>query len=555
MSRLTQPTRSNGTLFRRLSQQAHELDLRFQAASGLRRQLNKVFPSNWGFLLGEIALYSFVILIVTGVYLAYFFDPSMTEVTYHGSFTNLRGVQMSRALESTLDISFDVRGGLFARQLHHWAALIFMCAIVVHMFRIFFTGAFRRPREVNWTIGILLFICGMFEGFIGYSLPDDLLSGTGLRIASGILLSVPVVGTWLHWILFGGMFPGTVIIPRFYLFHVFVLPALIAALVAVHLAIVWYQKHTQYPGAGRTERNVEGVRIMPSFAVKSSGLFFVVTGVLAIMSGVFQINSIWNFGPYIPGKISAGSQPDWYMMWPDGMGRLWPPWEVYLGPYTIPAAFFPFVLGMGLVFTLALLYPMLERKLSGDEAHHNLLQRPRDCPVRSGLGAMAIAFFLVVLLSGMNDIIAFVFNLSLNMTTWAGRLGVLLAPPIAYYVTYRVCLGLQRADREVLEHGVETGIVRRLPHGEFIEVHQPLGPVDEHGHAEPLSYQGAPVPKKMNKLGAGGRPVPGSLLIPDPATETDALDRAREQQAEHAGEAPETAVERAARGAQQGREE
>ncbi|GAA0530683.1 ubiquinol-cytochrome c reductase cytochrome b subunit [Saccharopolyspora subtropica] len=518
------------------------MDVRFRMASGMRRQLNKVFPSNWSFLLGELALYSFVVLLVSGTYLAYFFDPSMAEVTYDGVFTNLRGVEMSRAFESTLDISFEVRGGLFARQIHHWAALIFMTAIVAHMFRIFFTGAFRRPREVNWTIGILLFILGMFEGFVGYSLPDDLLSGTGLRIASGILLSIPVIGTWLHWLLFGAEFPGDEIIPRFYLFHVFVLPGLILGLVAVHLAIVWYQKHTQYPGVGRTESNVDGVRIMPSFAVKSTGLFFVVTGVLAIMSGIFQINPIWNFGPYLAAMVSSASQPDWYMMWTDGMGRLWPPWEVYLGSYTIPAPFFPLVLGLTLVFTIALAYPLLERKLSGDEAHHNLLQRPRDVPVRTALGAMAIAFFMVVLLSGVNDIIAFVFGLSLNMTTWAGRLGVLLVPPIAYYVTYRICLGLQRADREVLEHGVETGIIRRLPHGEFIETHQPLGPVDEHGHPVPLPYQGTPVPKKMNQLGAAGRSVPGSLLRPDPREETEALDRGRAEQARREAVSTETEV-------------
>ncbi|KAA5834536.1 cytochrome bc complex cytochrome b subunit [Saccharopolyspora hirsuta] len=532
MSRLTQPTKPESRFAASLRRQADEVDLRFRLAAGVRRQLNKVFPSNWSFMLGEIALYSFIVLLLTGTYLAWFFDPSMTEVVYDGKFTNLRGIPMSRAFESTLDISFDVRGGLFARQLHHWAALIFMAAIVVHMFRIFFTGAFRRPREVNWTIGILLFFAGMFEGFIGYSLPDDLLSGTGLRIASGILLSVPVIGTWLQWILFGAEFPGTEIIPRFYMIHIFLLPGVILGLIAVHLAIVWYQKHTQYPGKGRTESNVDGVRIMPVFAVKGSGLFFMVTGVLAIMSGIFQINAVWNFGPYNASMVSAASQPDWYMIWTDGMGRLWPPWELYLGPYTVPAVFFPLIIGLGLVFTIAIIYPMLERKLSGDDTHHNLLQRPRDAPVRTSLGAMAITFFLVVLASGANDIIAFMFGLSLNMTTWAGRIGVLVLPPIAYFVTYRICLGLQRTDREVLEHGVETGIIKRLPHGEFVEVHQALGPVDEHGHPQPLPYQATPVPKKMNQLGAAGHSVPGSLLVPDPREETEALAQARREQAE-----------------------
>ncbi len=510
--------------------QADELDQRYQMASGMRRQMNKVFPTHWSFLLGEIALYTFILLLLTGTYLAWFFDPSMTEVTYNGTFTNLRGVEMSKAYASALDISFEVRGGMFARQVHHWAALLFTAAIVLHMFRIFFTGAFRRPRETNWMIGIGLFVTAMFEGFTGYSLPDDLLSGTGVRIASGITLSVPVIGTYAHWLLFGGEFVGDEIVQRFYMIHIFLLPGIILGLVAVHLALVWYQKHTQFPGLARKESNVVGVRIMPVFAVKAGGFFAVVVGVTAIMGGIFQINPIWNFGPYNASQVSAASQPDWYMMWTDGMGRLWPPWEVYLfGEVMIPAPFFPLILGMGLVFTIAAAYPMIERKLSGDDAHHNLIQRPRDVPVRTGLGAMAITFFVIVLLSGANDVIAFKFDIALEAMTWMGRIGVLIGPPIAYYAAYRICIGLQRADRAVLDHGLETGIIRRLPHGEFIELHQPLGAVDDHGHAEELPYQGAPVPKKMNKLGAAGRPVPGSLLWPDPSEETEALDRAEHE--------------------------
>ncbi|MFC7344104.1 cytochrome b [Saccharopolyspora griseoalba] len=532
MSSITTPTKGESKLYSRAAEAADELDSRYRMAPGMRRQLNKVFPTHWSFLLGEIALYTFILLLITGTYLAFFFDPSMAEVEYQGAFTNLRGVEMSRAFESALNISFEVRGGLFARQLHHWAALLFMAAIVAHMLRIFFTGAFRRPRETNWMIGVTLFILGMFEGFTGYSLPDDLLSGTGVRIASGIAMSIPVVGTWIHWILFGSEFPGTDLIPRFYLFHVFLLPGLILGLVAAHLALVWYQKHTQFPGVKRTENNVVGVRIMPVFAVKAGGFFALVTGVCAIMAGVFQINPIWNLGPYIASQISAASQPDWYMIWTDGSSRLWPAWEVYLGPFTIPAVFFPTVLFMGMIFTVAIFYPAIERKLSGDDAHHNLLQRPRDNPVRTSLGAMALTFFMILMISGVNDIIAFEFNISLNAMTWAGRIGLLVLPPIAYYFTYRLCLGLQRSDREVLEHGVETGIIKRLPHGEFIEVHQPLGPVDDHGHPEPLPYQGAPVPKKMNQLGAAGKPVEGSLLKPDPQEETEALERARHE-AEH----------------------
>ncbi|QUH01235.1 ubiquinol-cytochrome c reductase cytochrome b subunit [Saccharopolyspora erythraea] len=533
MSSITTPTKSESAAYKKAATAADELDQRFQFAKGMRRQLNKVFPTHWSFLLGEIALYTFILLLLTGVYLTLFFDPSMEEVVYDGVYRNLQGVEMSKAFASTLDISFEVRGGLFIRQLHHWAALIFVASMMAHMARIFFTGAFRKPRESNWTIGALLLILGMFEGFFGYSLPDDLLSGTGIRATlSGIVLSIPLLGTWLHWALFGGEFPGMEIIPRLYVLHVLLIPGIMLGLIAAHLALVWYQKHTQFPGVRRKESNVVGIRIMPTFAVKGGSLFAVVTGVLAIMSGIFQINPIWNLGPYNASQVSAASQPDWYLAWADGILRVWPAWELYLGPYTVPPVFFAGAIGMGILFTLLIAYPAIERKLTKDDAHHNLLQRPRDVPVRTSLGMMALTFFMVLMISGNNDVIAFVFNISLNAMTWFGRLGLLLLPPIAYYLTYRICLGLQRADREVLEHGVETGIIKRLPHGEFIEIHQPLGPVDEHGHPEELPYQGAPVPKKMNKLGAAGHPVPGSLLKPDPQEETEALERALHEDAE-----------------------
>ncbi|TKG71491.1 cytochrome bc1 complex cytochrome b subunit [Prauserella endophytica] len=528
MSSLTTPTKGSSALQRHAAAAGDNADRRYVAAKGLRHQMNKVFPTHWSFLLGEIALYSFIVLILSGVYLTLFFDPSMEEVVYNGPYQNLQGIEMSRAFESTLEISFEVRGGLFIRQVHHWAALIFVAAMMVHMFRVFFTGAFRRPREANWVIGALLLILGMFEGFFGYSLPDDLLSGTGIRATlSGIVLSVPVAGTWLHWALFGGEFPGTVIVPRMYALHILIIPGIMLALVAVHLALVWYQKHTQFPGVRRKETNVVGVRIMPVFAVKAGAFFAVVTGFTALMSGLFQINAVWNLGPYNPSQVSAGSQPDWYLAWADGILRIWPAWELYIGNYTVPPVFFAGAIGMGILFTVLIAYPFIERKLSKDTGHHNLLQRPRDAPVRTSLGVMAITFFMVLEMSGFNDIIAYTFDISLNATTWAGRIGVLIAPPLAYYITYRICLGLQRSDREVLEHGVETGIIKRLPHGEFIEIHQPLGPVDGHGHPVELEYQGAPVPKKMNKLGTAGQPVAGGWLSPDPAEETAALEAAR----------------------------
>ncbi|MTE14041.1 cytochrome bc1 complex cytochrome b subunit [Nocardia aurantiaca] len=499
--------------------QANEIDERYRVAAFAKRSINKVFPTHWSFLLGEIALYAFIILLLSGIYLTLYFDPSMSETVYQGAYQPLRGVTMSRAYETALNISFEVRGGLFVRQVHHWAALLFASSIIIHLFRIFFTGAFRKPREANWVIGSLLLILAMFEGFFGYSIPDDLLSGTGLRAAfGGITMGLPVIGTWMHWLIFGGDFPGTIIIPRLYIAHVLLLPGIILALIAAHVALVWYQKHTQFPGPGRTEKNVVGARIIPVFAADQGAFFAFTLGVVAIMGGVFQINPIWNLGPYNPSQVSAGSQPDFYMMWTDGMARLMPPWELYLGRYTVPAPVWVALI-MGVVFVVLIAYPWIEKRLTGDTARHNLLQRPRDVPVRTAIGAMAIAFYMVLTLACVNDILALKFNISLNATTWFFRIALLLAPPIAYFVAYRFCIGLQRSDRAVLEHGVETGVIKRLPHGEYIEVHQPLGPVDSHGHPIPLEYQGAPVPKKMAKLGSAGKPGTGSFLRADPASE------------------------------------
>jgi ubiquinol-cytochrome c reductase cytochrome b subunit len=513
------------------ARQGDAIDSRYHPSAAVRRQLNKVFPTHWSFLLGEIALYSFIVLLITGVYLTLFFDPSMAEVTYDGVYQPLRGVSMSKAYESTLDITFEVRGGLFVRQVHHWAALLFAASIMVHLARVFFTGAFRRPREANWVIGSLLLILAMFEGFFGYSLPDDLLSGTGIRAAlSSITLGMPVIGTWLHWALFGGDFPGDILIPRLYAIHILIFPGIMLALIGLHLAMVWFQKHTQFPGPGRTESNVVGVRVMPVFAVKSGAFFAMTVGVLGLMGGLLQINPIWNLGPYKPSQVSAGSQPDFYMMWTDGLIRLWPAWEFYIGDYTIPSAV-AVALIMGLVFIVLTIYPFIEQKVTGDRAHHNLLQRPRDVPVRTAVGAMAISFYIVLTFSAMNDIIAYKFHVSLNATTWIGRIGMVVLPAVVYYVTYRWCIALQRSDREVLEHGVETGIIRRLPTGAYLELHQPLGPVDEHGHPIALEYQGAPVPKRMNKLGSAGAPGSGSFLSADPADEHEAL-----TEAQHAGE-------------------
>jgi len=509
---------SPGAPTTKLGTAAYELDDRLILSPWLRRTLNKVYPDHWSFLLGEIALYSFLILLLSGTYLTFFFDASMREVVYNGTYAPLRGVEMSAAYDSALRLSFDVRGGLFMRQLHHWAALLFVAAIVVHLLRIFFTGAFRRPRETNWIIGVIMLVLALLMGVTGYSLPDDLLSGTGLRIISAILLSVPVIGTWAHFAVFNGDYVGEQIIGRFYIVHVLLIPAILLALIGLHLIILVKQKHTQFPGAGRTEHNVVGNRLFPTFAAKATGLIFLVFGVCALLGGLVQINPIWLWGPYNPAQVSAFSQPDWYIGFLDGSTRLMPPWDINFGhKYHIAALFWPTVVVAGAMFTVLALYPIIERKLTGDTASHHLLQRPRDVPMRTALGAMGLAFYVWLWMSGGNDVIADKFNISLNAMTWIGRIGMIVVPPIVYVATYRICLGLQQHDREVLEHGIETGVIRRLPSGEFIEIHQPLGPVDSHGHGT-LAYGGAPVPKRMNHVGGARRAIRGFFKpIEEPA--------------------------------------
>jgi len=451
------------------------LDDRLGAAAPVRRFLRKIFPDHWSLLLGEIALYSFIILVLTGTFLTLFFKPSMAEVTYHGSYRLLDGVRMSEAYASTLDISFDVRGGLLMRQIHHWAALLFMAAIMVHMLRIFFTGAYRKPRELNWLIGIVLFTLGMLEGLFGYSLPDDLLSGTGLRITHGVLQSIPVVGTYLAYFLFGGPFPGDDIIPRLYVIHVLLIPGLLLALIGAHLFLMFHQKHTQMPGKGRTEANVVGAPMYPYFMAKTGAFFFFIFAVLALASTFAQINPIWLLGPYNPSSITAGSQPDFYMAALEGALRIMPAWQWKVFGHTLAlSAFIPALVPLGIIFGGAALWPFIERWITGDHRDHHICDRPRNAPTRTAIGTAVITFYGILWLAGGNDIIAYHFHIDLYTTTWIARIAIFAGPVIAYRVTKRICLALQRKDVALLEHGVETGIIRQLPNGEFTELTRPL---------------------------------------------------------------------------------
>jgi ubiquinol-cytochrome c reductase cytochrome b subunit len=427
------------------------LDDRFHGAKGVRSLMRKVFPDHWSFMLGEIALWSFVILLLTGTYLALFFVPSAQDVVYHGSYAKLDGITMSQAYESTLNISFDIRGGLLVRQIHHWAADIFMAAIFAHMLRVFFTGAYRKPREVNWLIGVVLITLGMLEGLFGYSLPDDQLSGAGLRILEGVLQGVPIVGTYAAYFLFDGPFPGTAIIPRLYILHVFLVPGLILALVAAHLFVMFHQKHTQMPGKGVTEKNVIGQPFWPYFLLKGQAWFFFIFGGLVLLATFCQINPVWLYGPYTPLAISSASQPDWYMGFLEGSLRMMPAWEYnFLGHTLSLSVFIPALLPLGIIFTGMGLWPFFEQWATGDKKEHHINDRPRNAPVRTSIGVAFVCFYGIA------------------------RVAIFVVPIGAYFVTKRICLGLQRKDAGLLTHGLETGIIRQLPNGAFIEVERPV---------------------------------------------------------------------------------
>ena len=494
---------------RRVGGIAGWVDDRTGAAKPVGYLMKKVFPDHWSFMLGEIAMYSMIICLITGAFLTFWFVPSAGHTVYDGSFVPLRGVGMSEAYASTLNISFDIKGGLIIRQIHHWAALMFIVALTVHMFRVFFTGAFRKPREINWVIGTVLALLAIVEGFAGYSLPDDLLSGTGIRAMAGFVQTAPVIGTYLVYGIFGGPFPGEMIIPRLYSVHILLLPAILIGLFTAHIGLVFVQKHTQYPGPGRTNENVVGFPVMPVYAAKAGGFFFIVFGVLAMISALVQINPVWAYGPYDPSPVTAGSQPDWYMGFADGALRLLPGWlEFEFWGYTLSLniALGALVL-LPLVYTVLGIYPFVERWVTKDDREHHLLDRPRNNPVRTGIGMAGITAYSVFMFAAGNDIMAIKLGMSINDITWFFRIGLFVLPPLMFWVTKRICLSLQRRDRDTVLHGRETGTIIRTPDGKYFErhdteltadqwvlvQHDPVAPleleteVDEHGVARKTS--------------------------------------------------------------------
>ena len=498
---------SSGRGMRVVGGVANYLDERTSLSGAVKFLGRKIFPDHWSFMLGEIALYSFVVILLSGTFLTFFYDPSMVEVDYHGSYVPLKGIHMSAAYSSTLNLTFDIRGGLLMRQVHHWAALLFIAAIGLHMLRVFFTGAFRKPREINWVIGFVLFILAMAEGFTGYSLPDDLLSGNGLRIIDGMIKAIPGIGTWISFLLFGGEFPGNDVIPRLYVLHIMLLPALVIALIAIHMVLLIINKHTQFAGPGRTNDNVVGSPILPVFAAKAGGFFFLVFGVLMLIASLFTINPIWNYGPYDPSPVSAGTQPDWYIGFADGMLRLIPSgWEFVLGGYTWSWNLLAPILILMVFIVIVMVYPFLEAWVTGDKREHHIAERPRNNPTRTAIGAAGVTFYAVLWAGASSDLIATHFRMTIEGVILTLQILLIAGPVIAFWLAKKMALALQRKDRELVLHGYESSRIVRLPGGEYREIHTPLNEYEQWKLVSFDEYEPAQLrPNARGKITVGAR--------------------------------------------------
>ena len=445
-----------------------------RGASALFAELRtRTVPNHWTNMFGIVAAASLVVLFATGVFLMFFYTPSSDLVTYDGSYAPLVGVEVSRAFQSTMHVTFEVPGGLIMRQAHHWAGLILPAALVLQLVSIFFTGGFRKPRRGLWVLLFVGFVLALVSGWSGYALPDDLLSGTGLRITQGIALGIPLVGTWASWLLFGGEFPGDGL-AHLYPIHL-VVPVLLVGVLVVRALLALRLKPAQFPGRGRTESNVVGVPLLPTALARGFGLGLLVTGVIALISATVTIAPIWLYGPASSADAPAGSQPDWYTGFLDGALRLVPPgWEVVWLDRTWTLAILVPLAVVTLALTVVAVYPFIESRVTRDAREHHLLERPRNAPVRTGIGVAGLIFFGVLWLAGSADLVAAAFSLSIEGVIAALQVSLLAGPVIGFEITRRICLGLQRKDRELVEHGYETGRIVRLPGGEYVEVHRPI---------------------------------------------------------------------------------
>lgn len=434
----------------------------------------RTVPLHWSNLFGVITLAGIAVLFVTGVMLMIVYAPSSEPAMYDGPYEPLRGVEASAAFISVMRLSFEVPGGLFLRQLHHWAGLLVPASIIAQLLVTFFTGAFRRPRRASWVLLFLLLIVALAGGWSGYALPDDMLSGSGLRIVQGIMLGIPVIGTWLSTLLFGGEFPGS-IVENLYWIHILVVPAGLLLLILLRAWRAYRVQPPHFAGRGRRVDNIVGVPLLPNAASRAGGLSWMVAGVLVLIAATVTISPVWLYGPADPGNASAGSQPDWYTGFLDGALRLVPPgWEFeWLDRTWTLAVLAP--LGVVSLFLLSVVaYPFVEAWVAQDKGEHHTLDRPRNVASRTGVGVAGIVFYGVLWGAASADIIALVFSVRLESVITTFQVILMAGPVLGFVVAKRVCVALQKKDRDLVLHGHETGRIVRLPSGAYVEVHAPL---------------------------------------------------------------------------------
>jgi ubiquinol-cytochrome c reductase cytochrome b subunit len=452
---------------RRFVRASRSAEQRLGAGKGIRWVLSYVFPDHWSFLLGEIALYSFIVLVGTGIFLTLYYIPDDTQIVYHGSFAPMHGELMSTAFKSVLDLSTIIPAGLLFRQAHHWAADIFVAAIVLHLVRIMFTGAYRKPRDFNYYIGLTMLMLAILEGFLGYSLVDDLLSGMGLVIAYGVALSIPGIGAQLAYLVWGGRYPGkSAFWPRLEILHVLIIPLLLIGLITLHLVMIMRQHHSQFPGPGRRERNVVGTPLWPAYALRSIGLLLAVAAVIFLLGGLVQINPIYQWGPYHTYLSENGAQPDWYIGWLIGALRLMPNFEPAIGNITpVPnpfwgGAFFPLF-----VFAVLFAWPAVERRITHDYRRHDLLERPRDRPIRSGLIAAFLAWVWTIFAIGSADRVYYRLHISYTLMIKFWRGATWVVPIVVFLATWTICRSLQRSGTHPLRAWQGEVVRRRVDGG------------------------------------------------------------------------------------------
>jgi ubiquinol-cytochrome c reductase cytochrome b subunit len=298
-------------------------------------------------------------------------------------------------------------------------------------------------------IGLAMLFLALLEGYLGYSMVDDLLSGMGLAIGYAVALSIPLIGGNLALLIWGAPYPGDPAFEsRMFITHVFLLPIVIATLIAAHVALIAARHHTQFRESPRhTDRQVIGVPAFPGQAPRSLGLMAAVAAVLFLLGGLVQINPSWLWGPYETSLGTNGAQPDWYLGWLIGGLRLVPGFDVTIGSRTlIPNPFWGGALFPLVVLVVIAAWPWIERRLTGDRRAHNVLDRPRDAPLRTAFGLGFLSWVFLVFFAGSADRLFVFLGLPYTTQIWFWRFGVWIFPVLVAIVAYRTSKALQRVE-------------------------------------------------------------------------------------------------------------